>query len=209
MRQLNKKMRLFLKIKPQLVRIPLLMMGVSALGVVTALISIRYNIEIFRNLVYTLYVLLFIITPWSTFALVLKKFRHNKKRRNNIIIRMIITTLPAVYFILSDSFCGNANLLIFGSGGIIYFLHDYFKQGKIALILERNPSKIINNHKFFTQALETNCSRRVIIDWSKTLDQRDARIIKLRVLREGYRFYHLFPVSEESLTQQLLLARTI
>lgn len=111
--------------------------------------------------------------------------------------------------LLSYSYAADLNLLLFGAGGVLYFFHDYLKQGKIAVILETNPAKIIDNHKIFNEILETHCSRRVILDWAKNLDTKDFLRIKLRILREGYRRYHFFPVSETSLTRQLLLPKPV
>jgi hypothetical protein len=51
--------------------------------------------------------------------------------------------------------------------------------------------------------METKCSRSVLFEYSKTLEHIPKWNLRLKMKTTGIRWWHLFPLSEKSLTEKL------
>lgn len=186
---------------PKLVIMPILMI---IFGLIATFVP-WYPSETIKISVYAFITLLFFFIPTTTIGFVLKKFKYDSKRKLNLLKRMLITSVPAIFLIIMF-FTSTRDIIIsiYGAIGTIYFIFDYVKQGRFSITLVNKPYLTLKDQHDFEEIMETKCSRSVLYEYMRRIKSREEKDqLKQRMRETGYRFYHLHPTSERSLTQRL------
>ena len=123
---------------------------------------------------------------------------------------MLITLIPAlILIIVFFTFLKDFALVLSGIGGFIYFLIDYRKQGLLSLTLMEKPYLTLKDDKNFYNIMATKCSRSMLYEYMRRLPLKQERVALLTRMRAtGFRWFHLFPMTNQSLTQRILLPRS-
>lgn len=183
-------------------KMPLLMIIFAGIGLLVSVLGGQTS----KDLVYIFLNGLFFFIPLTVLKLVTTHSFFTKKKRKNLLKRMIITIIPGIIgIVLFYTNVKNVYLVLISFLGFVYFLIDFIKQTDLAFKIIQKPKTSLKSEKAFYGAMATKCSRTVFFETLPFIENQETKkYFKERAKKYSFiKKIHLFPLTDESLTERI------